>query len=99
MQHSVRHYLFKLKWIIAPLVFIVFVGFVGENCLLQRWEQKKEIARLKNEIDEQNRKFERDRVTLDNLKNNPDAMKEVARERYLMKTSDEDIYVIQDEEE
>ncbi|MCQ2213835.1 MAG: septum formation initiator family protein [Bacteroidaceae bacterium] len=98
MKHSVRHYLFKLKWLLATAIFVVFVGFVGENCLMNRWEQKKEISRLKSEIDEQNRKFERDRVTLERLKNNPDAIKEVARERYFMKTDDEDVFVFQDED-
>jgi cell division protein FtsB len=77
----------------------VAIGFVGENCLVNRIGQQQEIAKLKGEIDEYNRKFEKDKATLDALKHDPDAMKEVARSRYYMKTDNEDIFIIEEEDE
>lgn len=97
MKHSLKHYLFKLKWPVAIIVFVVFSGFVGENSWVNRFAQKQEIAELKSEIDEYNRKFEADKKVLKRMKYDSDATAEVARERYLMKKADEDIYVFEDE--
>ena len=98
MKHSIRYYLFKLKWIFAIAIFVVFTGFVGEHCWLKRIVQKQEIAELKNEIDEYNRKFEEDKRELNRLKYDKDAVAEVARSRYLMKKEDEDIFIFEDED-
>lgn len=97
MKRSLKHYLFKLKWIVAIGVFVVFTGFVGENCWVNRMIQKQEIAELKSEIDEYNRKFEEDSKLLHRIKSDDDVAAEVARQRYLMKKENEDIYVFQDE--
>ena len=42
-------------------------------------------------------KIEKDKATLERLMNDPDAVVEVARERYYMKTEDEDIFIIEEE--
>lgn len=97
IKHSLKHYLFKLKWIVAIGTFVVFTGFVGEHCWVNRMIQKQEIAELKSEIDEYNRKFEEDSKLLHRIKSDDDVAAEVARQRYLMKKADEDIYVFQDE--
>ena len=99
MKHSIKYWAFKLKYLVALAIFVVAIGFVGENCLVNRIGQQQEIAKLKGEIDEYNRKFEKDKATLDALKHDPDAMKEVARSRYYMKTDNEDIFIIEEEDE
>ena len=86
MRNSIKQWFFKLKYVIALLVFIVAIGFVGESSVVNRIGQQREISRLKGEIDEYNRKFEKDRQTLHALKNDVEAIKEVARSRYFMKT-------------
>lgn len=97
MKHSLKHYLFKLKWIVAIAIFVVFTGFVGENCVVNRLLQQQEIAQLKSEIDEYDRKFKADGDELKRLSLDKDAITEMARQRYLMKKPNEDIYVFQDE--
>ncbi len=99
MRSSIKHWFFKLKYVIALAVFIIAIGFVGESSIVKRIGQQQEISRLKGEIDEYNRKFEQDRKTLHALKNDPQAIREVARGRYFMKTDDEDIFIVEDEEE
>ncbi len=86
------------KYPITFLVFAVFFVFVGESSLINRFEQQEEIQRLEAEIEEYNDKFDKDKETLNRLKNDPEAMKEVAREKYYMKTEDEVLFVIEDEE-
>ena len=97
MKHSLKHYLFKLKWPFAIIIFIVFTGFVGENCWIRRFEQKREISKLKGEIDEYNRKYNADKQVLNRIKTDPDATAEIARKRYMMKKADEDVFVFDDE--
>ena len=53
---------------------------------------------MKSEIDDYNRKFEQDKKTLDALKHDEKAIRDVARSRYYMKTDDEDIFIFEDNE-
>ncbi len=74
------------------------IGFVGEHSLVNRVAQKTKIAQLEKEINNQNEQFQRDREKLNRLKNDPEAVKQVAHEMYYMRTADEDVFVIEDEE-
>lgn len=93
MEHSIKHYLFKLKWPFAIAVFVVFTGFVGENCWVRRIQQKREIISLKSQIDEYNRKFEADGKILRRMRNDIDVSTKIAREKYFMKKPNEDVFV------
>lgn len=99
MKSNLKYWLFKLKYVVALAIFVVMIGFVGESSIVNRISQNQEISRLKSEIDEYNRRFEQDKKTLDALKHNPEAVKEVARSRYFMKTDNEDIFIVEDEDE
>lgn len=98
MRSSIKQWFFKLKYVIALAIFVIAIGFVGESSIVNRIGQQMEIARLKGEIDEYNRKFEQDKKTLNSLKNDPEAIKEVARSRYFMKTDNEDIFIVEEDE-
>lgn len=98
MRRNIKHFLFKLKYLFALIIFAVAITFFGEGSLINRFAQWEEIDKLRSEIDDYQRKFNQDHETLNSLKNDPDALKQVARERYYMKTPDEDIFVIEDEE-
>ncbi|MCH5175797.1 MAG: septum formation initiator family protein [Prevotellaceae bacterium] len=99
MKRSMFYWIFKLKYVVALAIFFVAIGFIGENSIVNRISQQREISKLKGEISEQDRKFEADRQVLEALKHDHEAVKEVARSRYYMKTDEEDIFIIEDEEE
>ena len=99
MKSNLKYWLFKLKYVVALAIFVVMIGFVGESSIVNRISQNQEISRLKSEIDEYNRRFEQDKKTLEALKHDPEAVKEVARSRYFMKTDNEDIFIVEDEYE
>ena len=99
MEQSVKRYLFRMKYVLAFAIFAIAITFFGESSLINRMSQKKEIDKLSTEIEEQQQKFKNDKETLNSLKNDPEALKRVARERYYMKAEDEDIFVIEDEEQ
>jgi cell division protein FtsL len=98
MKRSFKQTLIKYKYLISIIVFAVLIGFVGDHCLVKRWAQKQEIADLKSQINEQKRLYDKDKLELERIQNNPEAVKRVAHEKYYMKTEDEDIFVIDDDE-
>ena len=98
MKRTFKHFLIKYKYLISIIVFAVLISFVGDHCLLKRFAQKQEIAELKSEIAEQKNTYKRDKIELERIQNNPEAVKRVAHEKYYMKTEDEDVFVIDDDE-
>ena len=98
MKHTFRHYLLKYKYVISIAVFAVFIGFIGDHCLVQRVMQKNEIEDLKQEINTQIKTYKKDKDELNKIQNNPEAVKRVAHEKYYMKNEDEDIFVFDESE-
>ena len=98
MKHTFRHYLLKYKYVISIAVFAVFIGFVGDHCLVQRVMQKNEIEDLRQEINTQIKTYKKDKDELNKIQKNPEAVKRVAHEKYYMKNEDEDIFVFDESE-
>jgi cell division protein FtsB len=98
MSLKLKNILFKSKYPLTLIVFGVLIGFVGESSLVNRCSQKAEINRLETEIDSLNSRFEKDKKTLQQLNDNPEVIKEIAREKDFMSSKDEDVFVIYDEE-
>ncbi len=57
---------------------------------------EREISQLKEEIEKYQADYEENTKRLNELNSNPDAIEQVAREKYLMKKPNEDIYVFED---
>ncbi len=85
-----------IKYVLALAIFVVSIGFVGEHSISERIKRKQEIAELQTKIAEQQRKFREDKEVLERLKNDPDEVRRVAREKYYMKRESEDVFIIED---
>lgn len=83
------------KYAVVLIVFVLVIGFTDSNSLLMRYKLRGEIARTQAKIDDYDAHYERDCKTLDMLNNDPRAMQRIARERYLMKKPNEDVYVVE----
>ncbi|MBO7559080.1 MAG: septum formation initiator family protein [Bacteroidaceae bacterium] len=101
MNQAVKNFYSKfkysIKYMVALGIFIALIGFVGEHCLRERYKRKVEITELQMKIKEQRQKFNKDNKELERLKKDPEAVRKVAREKYFMKTSNEDVFIIEDE--
>jgi cell division protein FtsB len=80
---------------VAIILFITIVGFLDPNSFYNIYLQRQEISNLKSEIQDYQVRYRKDTHTLKQLDANPQAMEKIARERYFMKKSNEDIYVFQ----
>lgn len=85
---------FKNKYVLASTVFFIWIGFIDENSLLQRLEFEKELNQLQNDKDYFQNKIKTDTYEMEAL-DKDENLERIAREKYLMKTNDEDIFVIE----
>ena len=87
-----------VKYIVVCLIGVVLIGFVGSNSILGHYQNKARISELKEEIDYYEGEYRRDQNQIHQLQSNSKAMEKVARERFFMKTADEDIFVLSDDQ-
>lgn len=95
--YSIFNFLNHFKYIIVIVVGIICVGFVGNSSFLNLAQLDIKISDLKADIAREEQKDADAKRQLEELKNNPKAIEDVAREQYLMKRENEDIYVLNSE--
>lgn len=93
---TIWNYIRRHKYMITVLIFIVVIGFLDENSLVRRIKHRHEISSLNSEIKKYRKQYEEDTEKLKELTTNPEALEKIAREKYLMKKPNEDIYVFEE---
>jgi len=86
--------LVKNKFFLVTVAFVVWMIFFDKNDLLSQYQYHQQVSKLKQE--RAFYKAETDKVTkdLDELTSNPAKLEKFAREKYLMKKDNEDVFVI-----
>ena len=92
MQHALW-----LRYVVVAAAGVALVGFVGENSILAHMNNKERISDLQKEIDEYRGQYETNMSKLRRLETDPNAIVEIARERYFMTADDEEIFVLRDD--
>ncbi len=87
----------RFRYLIVFIIGVALITVLGENSLLQRYRYKQQIVALEDEIERQDARYQKDSIRLSELERSPEAIIKIARERYFMKASDEDIFVFSDE--
>ena len=93
---TIWSFICRRKYLITVVAFAVIIGFLDENSLFRRLAYEREISQLKEEIEKYRADYEENTKRLNELNSNPDAIEQVAREKYLMTKPNEDIYVFED---
>lgn len=93
---TIWSFICRRKYLITVVAFAVIIGFLDENSLFRRLAYEREISQLKEEIEKYRADYEENTKRLNELNSNPDVIEQVAREKYLMKKPNEDIYVFED---
>lgn len=93
---TVWKYIRQHKYMITIAAFLVIIVFLDENSLIQRQKHQQEINTLKAEIERYRQQFEEDTRKLKELTSNPEAMEKIAREKYLMKRPNEDVFIFEE---
>jgi len=87
----------KNKFVVAAIIFTVWICFLDENNLLERFHNLRELRQLKADKEYYQEKIEVDTKRLNELKTDNDNLEKFAREQYLMKKDNEDVFVIVEE--
>ena len=82
------------KYTITLLIFLVWLAFFDRNSLVGKMQLRGKIATLKKEKAYYQNKIEEDNRKMKELLSNKDNLEKFAREQYLMKYKNEDIFVI-----
>jgi cell division protein FtsB len=89
--------IFKNKYLIATILFVVWMLFFDHNNISLHLQYRKELNELKADKKYYQEQIDLTRKEVDLIKSNPQAMEKVAREQYLMKKDDEDVFVVGEE--
>lgn len=84
----------KNKYFLSGSIFLVWVLFFDQNNLITQFSYKQELNKL---LDDKQYYIQEIKSTIDNLNelmSNPKTLEKFARENYLMKMDNEDIFVI-----
>jgi len=85
------------KYLIVLAGFIIWIMFFDGNNLMQHRKNIAELEQLENQVEFYKSKIEADKRKLYELQTNDENLEKFAREQFLMKKADEDIFVIVEE--
>ncbi|MBL7742941.1 MAG: septum formation initiator family protein [Chitinophagaceae bacterium] len=84
----------KNKYIIAFSVFAVIMLFFDKNDVFTQSERKKQLQDLLLSKQYYTEQIAAEQAELEKMKTNPATLEKYAREKYLMKRDNEDLYLV-----
>ncbi len=87
----------KNKYTLTILAFMVWVSFFDKNDLLSQMSLRKEVKKLETEKKYFVTEISKNKNDLKELMTNPKNLEKFAREKYLMKKDNEDVFVLVEE--
>jgi cell division protein FtsB len=98
MFKTILKYL-KNKYVIVTLAFVVWILFFDKNNLISQFRLAKKLDEVQHEKDYYLNEIKETEQTIEELTSDTQNLEKYAREKYLMKKENEDIYIIVEEEE
>lgn len=96
MNFNIPPYL-KNKYVLALIIFGFWMLFFDRNSMINQYRLVSSLHHLENEKTYYQTEIINDSTALVRLQNNDEELERYAREKYLMKRDNEDIYLIIDE--
>jgi tRNA threonylcarbamoyladenosine biosynthesis protein TsaB len=84
----------KNKYLLVLVAVLIWFMFFDQNNLIQQYRYSRQLKDFRAEKEYYLQEIARDSVDLDKLKNNPEELERYAREKYLMKRENEDIFIV-----
>jgi len=89
--------LIKNKFFLVTLAFIIWMIFFDRNDLFSQYQYHEQLSKLQHERDFYKTETEKVSKDLDELTSDKGKLEKFAREKYLMKKDNEDVFVIEHE--
>ena len=84
----------KNKYLITFVAFFVWMLYIDRNDLPTQWKRAKELRALQQSERDMDEQISNTKKELDLLKTNPSTLEKYAREKFMMKKDNEDLYII-----
>lgn len=88
----------KNKYVLTLLIFFLWLLLFDQNNLVERRKLNREYEQLLQEKEYYLKKIEEDRKRIQELKTDDENLEKFAREQYLMKKDNEDLFIIVEED-
>lgn len=82
------------KYFLVSAFFVVWMLFFDRNDMISQYEYRKLLNKLEEEKEFYTNETQRVKDDLQELSSDKEALEKFAREKYLMKKENEDVYVI-----
>jgi cell division protein FtsB len=87
------------RYIVVLALGVVIVGFLGDNSVLAHLKNKQRKNEFTEEINKYLSLTLHNQEWLHQLRTDPKAVDQIAREWYFMKKADEDVFVLSDDDQ
>jgi cell division protein FtsB len=84
------------KYWLVTILFLAITFFIGDSNLYNRYRYEEKIRTLENEINRYRKEIEQNRKKIRELQTDKTGLEQFAREEYLMKKEDEDLFIIEE---
>ena len=84
----------KNKYFITTALFAVAMLFLDKNDLFTRMDRDRQLRELLQSKEYYTTRIAAEKAELDQMRTNPAILEKYAREKYLMKRDNEDLYII-----
>jgi len=95
--HSRYGHMLRNKYVLTSVLFVIWMLMFDQNNLNERRKNNRDYNQLLREKEYFQKKIEENRKRIQELKTNNDNLEKFAREQYLMKKDNEDIFIIVDD--
>jgi cell division protein DivIC len=90
--------LLRNKYLLSIILFGFWLLFFDQNNLMDRYKLIREVNQLEKDLNYYVERIQSDSARLNELRTSPENLEKFAREQYLMKKDNEDIFIIVEEE-
>ena len=87
------------KYVITSILFILWILFLDDYNLINQKKMQDKVDELVQQKEFYISEIKSDSTELSDLKNNPKQQEEFAREKFLMKKDNEDVFIIRNKED
>ncbi|WP_246197632.1 FtsB family cell division protein [Chitinophaga agrisoli] len=84
------------KFLIATAAFTIWLMFLDRNNLLSQFQLQSEVNKLENQKEFFRTEIDKTREEQRELLSSPEKLEKFAREQYLMKKDNEDLFIIKE---
>jgi len=84
----------KNKYFLTVVAFIIWVCFFDKNDLISQFSFRRQLKELEEDKAYYIREIEKNKKDMTELMSDPEHLEKYAREHYLMKKDDEEIFII-----